>query len=59
MSILVFVSSIALKMYMVYMNKKKRENQFSQQATEQREKSIEEIGDHHPGMCIFRLFTMR
>ncbi|KAI1405414.1 putative pantothenate transporter [Hypoxylon fuscum] len=48
MSILVFVSSIALKMYMVYMNKKKRENQFSQQATEQREKSIEEIGDHHP-----------
>ncbi|KAI2469786.1 putative pantothenate transporter [Annulohypoxylon bovei var. microspora] len=48
MSILMLVSSIVLRWYLGYLNKKKAENQFSEQAAVMREKSIEEVGDHHP-----------
>ncbi|XXH02448.1 hypothetical protein Hte_008824 [Hypoxylon texense] len=48
MTILMFVCSIILRWYLGYLNNKKKANQFSPQAAEMREKSLEEIGDHHP-----------
>ncbi|KAL7620497.1 hypothetical protein AAE478_009492 [Parahypoxylon ruwenzoriense] len=48
MSIVMLLSSIGLRWYLGYLNKKKKANQMSQQAADMREKSIEEIGDHHP-----------
>ncbi|KAI0837111.1 putative pantothenate transporter [Hypoxylon sp. FL0890] len=48
MSVLMLLSSIGLRFYLGYLNKKKRANQFSEHAAFMRGKSIEEIGDHHP-----------
>ncbi|KAI1136002.1 putative pantothenate transporter [Hypoxylon sp. FL0543] len=48
MSVLMLLSSIGLRFYLGYLNKKKRANQFSEHAAYMRGKSIEEIGDHHP-----------
>ncbi|KAI1375289.1 putative pantothenate transporter [Hypoxylon crocopeplum] len=48
MSIMMLVSSVILRWYLGYLNDKKKANQFSQHAAEMREKSIEDIGDHHP-----------
>ncbi|KAI1091576.1 putative pantothenate transporter [Rostrohypoxylon terebratum] len=48
MSILMLLSSIGLRFYLGYLNKKKRANQFTEEAALLREKSIEELGDHHP-----------
>ncbi|KAI1455775.1 putative pantothenate transporter [Annulohypoxylon moriforme] len=48
MSILMLLSSIGLRWYLGFMNNKKKANQFSEQAAAMREKSIEEVGDHHP-----------
>ncbi|KAI0882301.1 putative pantothenate transporter [Annulohypoxylon maeteangense] len=48
MSILMLLSSIGLRWYLGFMNNKKKANQFSEEAAIMREKSIEEVGDHHP-----------
>ncbi|KAI2604022.1 MFS general substrate transporter [Hypoxylon fragiforme] len=48
MVIMMFVCSLVLRWYLNFLNNKKRANQYSQQAIEMRQKSIEEIGDHHP-----------
>lgn len=48
MSILMLLSAIGLRFYLSYLNKKKRANQFTEEAALLREKSIEELGDHHP-----------
>lgn len=58
MSILMFVCSIVLRWYLGYLNSKKKANQFSPQAAEMREKSLEEIGDHHPGMSYVNLLLI-
>lgn len=50
MTIMMFVCSLILRWYLGFLNAKKKANQFSPQAAEMREKSLEEIGDHHPGM---------
>ncbi|KAI1101042.1 putative pantothenate transporter [Jackrogersella minutella] len=48
MSIMMFLSSILLRWYLGFLNNKKKANQFTEHAAVMREKSIEEIGDHHP-----------
>ncbi|KAI6081263.1 putative pantothenate transporter [Hypoxylon rubiginosum] len=48
MTIMMFVCSLILRWYLGFLNAKKKANQFSPQAAEMREKSLEEIGDHHP-----------
>ena len=49
LSIVIFVSSLILRWYLGYLNAKKKEIQYSEQATLERLKSIEELGDLHPG----------
>lgn len=49
MSIMMFVASIALRWYLGFLNNKKKREQFSERSAELRLKSIEELGDHHPG----------
>lgn len=49
MSIMMLVSTVGLRFYLGYLNKKKAENQYTEKSNEQRLKSIEELGDYHPG----------
>ena len=50
MSAALLVVSLVLWWYMGYLNKKKHEVQFSEQMIELREKSLEDLGEYHPGM---------
>lgn len=50
MSAALLVVSLVLRWYMGYLNKKKHEVQFSDQMIELREKSLEDLGEYHPGM---------
>ncbi|OTA98910.1 hypothetical protein M426DRAFT_98002 [Hypoxylon sp. CI-4A] len=48
MSVMMLVASSVLRWYLGYLNNKKRANQFTDESNALREKSIEELGDHHP-----------
>ncbi|KAI1475625.1 MFS general substrate transporter [Daldinia eschscholtzii] len=48
MSIMMLVSTIALRFYLAYLNKKKAANQYTEKANELRKKSMQELGDYHP-----------
>ncbi|KAF3057119.1 hypothetical protein GL218_06034 [Daldinia childiae] len=48
MAIMMLVSTVALRFYLAYLNKKKAENQYTEKSNELRLKSIEELGDYHP-----------
>ncbi|CAM1506002.1 Fc.00g116390.m01.CDS01 [Cosmosporella sp. VM-42] len=50
MAAVVIVVSLILRWYLGHLNEKKKQTQFSPQASEQRQKSVEELGDRHPGM---------
>ncbi|KAI1079059.1 putative pantothenate transporter [Whalleya microplaca] len=48
MVIMMLLSSLALRWYLEFLNKRKRANQSSEQAIATRGESLENIGDHHP-----------
>ncbi len=50
MSAALLVVSLVLWWYLGHLNKKKHEVQFSEQVAELRDKSLEELGEYHPGM---------
>lgn len=50
MSAALLVVSLVLWWYLGYLNKKKHEVQFSEHIAELREKSLEDLGEYHPGM---------
>ncbi|KAI0169101.1 putative pantothenate transporter [Hypoxylon sp. FL1284] len=48
MSVTIVVCALLLRWRLAHLNKVKKANQHTQQAADMREKSIEDIGDHHP-----------
>ena len=50
MSVIIVVAALVLRWYLGFLNTKKKEMQSSLEAAEQRQKSMEELGDKHPGM---------
>lgn len=53
MSVVIVITSLVLRSYLIKLNKTKHELQFSEQASEDRLRSIDDVGDKHPGMfCV-------
>lgn len=50
LSVVILVTSLVLRWYFGYLNAKKAAAQFSEQASQDRLKTMEELGDKHPGM---------